>query len=264
MAIRGGQHSKVIMMASSDVAEKGCKVKVDYTGTLEDGTVFDSSEGREPIAFRVGAGQMIPGFDKGVLGMKVGESKELKLAPADAYGEHNPAGVQKVPMDAMPEGVKVGMKLSTPQGAPVKVIELEGDTATIDMNHELAGKALNFKVKLVEVCPPVEVKVETIEPGDGKMYPKQGDKLEMHYTGTLADSGEKFDSSLDRGQPFTFQIGVGQVIEGWDEGVMRMSLGEKAKLVIPSDMGYGARGAAGGKIPPNADLIFEVELLKIN
>jgi FK506-binding protein 1 len=84
----------------------------------------------------------------------------------------------------------------------------------------------------------------------------------MHYTGTLADGGKQFDSSVSRGKPFQFVIGIGQVITGWDEGVMKMSLGEKAMLKISSDYGYGARGAPGA-IPPNADLIFEVELLAI-
>jgi FK506-binding protein 1 len=85
----------------------------------------------------------------------------------------------------------------------------------------------------------------------------------MHYTGTLASDGTKFDSSVDKGRPFSFKIGRGQVIQGWDEGVMTMSLGEKAVLHITSDYGYGAQGA-GGIIPPNADLDFEVELLQIN
>ena len=85
----------------------------------------------------------------------------------------------------------------------------------------------------------------------------------MHYHGTLASNGSKFDASRDRGRPFQFTIGIGQVIKGWDEGVMQMSLGEKAMLRITSDYGYGARGA-GGVIPPNADLNFEVELLAIN
>jgi FKBP-type peptidyl-prolyl cis-trans isomerase len=86
----------------------------------------------------------------------------------------------------------------------------------------------------------------------------------MHYLGKLTEElgGKTFDSSYDRGTPFTFKIGKGEVIKGWDEGVMLMSLGEKAVLAIPSEAGYGAQGA-GGVIPPNADLIFEVELLQI-
>mmetsp|Transcript_21712 Transcript_21712/g.38171 ORF Transcript_21712/g.38171 Transcript_21712/m.38171 type:complete len:111 (+) Transcript_21712:115-447(+) len=103
---------------------------------------------------------------------------------------------------------------------------------------------------------------DVIEEGDKATYPQKGQKLQMHYTGTLASDGSKFDSSLDRGRPFEFTIGVGQVIKGWDEGVMQMSVGEKAKLMITSDYGYGSRGA-GGVIPPNADLVFEVQLLKI-
>jgi FK506-binding protein 1 len=84
----------------------------------------------------------------------------------------------------------------------------------------------------------------------------------MHYIGTLASDGTKFDASRDRGRPFKFVIGTGRVIKGWDEGVMKMSLGEKAVLRITSDYGYGAAGAAG-VIPPNADLVFEVDLLSI-
>merc|ERR1712241_1367792 len=98
--------------------------------------------------------------------------------------------------------------------------------------------------------------------GDGNAFPKVGDTLSMHYTGTLSSNGKKFDSSRDRGQPFDFQIGVGQVIAGWDQGVMKMSLGERAVLHVPSNLGYGSQGAGDG-IPPNADLDFDVELLNI-
>lgn len=91
--------------------------------------------------------------------------------------------------------------------------------------------------------------------------PKRGQQVTVHYTGTLED-GTKFDSSLDRGEPFTFRIGVGQVIRGWDEGVITMKVGGKRKLIIPPHLGYGPRGA-GGVIPPDATLIFEVEMLGV-
>jgi len=95
--------------------------------------------------------------------------------------------------------------------------------------------------------------------------PKSGETCVMHYTGWLyvnGQKGAKFDSSVDRGQPFEFPIGVGRVIKGWDEGVSTMKVGGKRTLIIPPDLGYGARGA-GGVIPPNATLIFEVELLNV-
>ncbi|XP_073347508.1 uncharacterized protein [Pagrus major] len=103
------------------------------------------------------------------------------------------------------------------------------------------------------------VQVDTLKPGDGRTFPKRGQHVKVHYVGTLTN-GSKFDSSRDRGAPFEFQIGLGQVIRAWDEGVMQMSLGQVARLTCSPDYAYGARGFPP-VIPANATLIFEVELL---
>jgi peptidylprolyl isomerase len=104
-----------------------------------------------------------------------------------------------------------------------------------------------------------QLKIEDTQPGTGQEV-KSGDTVVIHYNGTLTD-GTKFDSSYDRGEPFETQIGTGQVIKGWDQGVVGMKVGGKRKLTIPPDLGYGAQGA--GPIPPNSTLIFEVELVGI-
>src|SRR5439155_12016267 len=106
----------------------------------------------------------------------------------------------------------------------------------------------------------MELEIENLKVGDGAEA-VAGKVVSVHYTGWLTN-GNKFDSSVDRGQPFQFTLGAGQVIQGWDKGVAGMKIGGKRKLTIPPEMGYGARGA-GAVIPPNATLVFEVELLGI-
>ncbi len=134
-------------------------MKVEYTGKLDDGTVFDSSEShKEPLQFQVGAGQVIPGFENAMVGMKEGEEKEIKLLAKEAYGEYNPQLIRKVPRSNLPkEGPepKSGMILMAglPNGmqVPVKIVAVDAESVSIDLNHPLAGKSLNFKIKIVGV-----------------------------------------------------------------------------------------------------------------
>lgn len=123
------------------------------------------------------------------------------------------------------------------------------------------GKPMSFEQAGpggIEVTTPSGLQYVELVVGSGATA-QAGQTVLVHYTGWL-ENGKKFDSSVDRGQPFSFPLGVGRVIKGWDEGVQGMKVGGKRKLIIPSNLGYGARGA-GGIIPPHATLIFEVELL---
>ena len=136
-------------------AKNGDKVKIEYTGTLEDGTIFDSSADHgNPLEFEVGSGQVIKGFDDAILGMKEGEEKQFSIEPADAYGEHDPTLVQRVPREIFPQdaelvpGLLFEAGLPTGEKVPATITDVQGGIVSVDLNHPLAGKKLNFKIKV--------------------------------------------------------------------------------------------------------------------
>jgi FKBP-type peptidyl-prolyl cis-trans isomerase 2 len=137
--------------------KEGDNISLHYTGTLDDGTVFDSSEGRDPLSFTVGSGEVIQGFDEGVRGMEAGETRDIHIPPDQAYGEYYEELVRVVPRQAFPEGMMpaVGMtlelELPSGQSLPVRIIDIEDDEITLDANHLLAGETLNFKIHLVNI-----------------------------------------------------------------------------------------------------------------
>lgn len=215
------------------LAKRGDKIQVHYTGTLMDGTKFDSSKDRNtPFVFKLGVGQVIPGWDEGFSLLNKGSNATFIIPSNLAYGERN--------MGTIP-----------------------------------ANSTLKFDVEFLDIVePPKPYAVEgldTISLESGLKYIKlnqtQGKqaeafkKVSVHYSGYLL-SGEMFDSSIDRGAPFSFVPGKGQVIRGWDEGIVKLKTGEKARFIVPSEMAYGDRGFPP-IIPGGATLVFDVELLEV-
>ncbi len=138
-------------------AKQGDTVQLHYKGTLDDGSVFDSSEGREPLEFTVGSGQVITGLDREIPGMKVGDKKTVTIAAEDAYGPHNPDAQQTVPRTQIPENVplEIGMQLqgqtADGQVMSVVVVSFDDDNVVLDANHPLAGKNLTFAIQLTGI-----------------------------------------------------------------------------------------------------------------
>jgi len=230
-----GLRYKDILVGDGESPKVGDKVVVHYTGTLEDGTKFDSSVDRgQPFEFPIGTGRVIKGWDEGVMSMKVGGKRQLVIPPNLGYGER---GAGKV----IPPNATLIFDVEL-----IKIKEMY-----VDSDFSLPGEEINMEsgLRMIE-----HVK------GDGPK-PTSGQLVSVHYRGFLTNASQ-FDSSHDRGSPFIFNVGEGKVIKGWDEAILDMNVGSKRTLIIPPELGYGSRGA-GRMIPPNATLMFEVELIEI-
>lgn len=350
-----------IEAGSGPVPNVGDTVTVHYTGTLEDGTEFDSSAGAEPIEFPLGVGYVIPGWDEGISLMREGGKAQLIIPPELAYGPQERPNIPAnstlyfdvelvsvapppTPTPAPPptsfedsdytttdSGIKYAVISEGDGEMPVEdeIVTIHfvgwsedgsmiGDsrqaqplTFTVGKEEILAGwdeavalmqlgevtqfiipsdlafgsegidglvepdTDVTFEIQLLNISPPPPppvsvdeedyvvtdsgVKIFTLEEGDGES-PQEGDTVEVHYRLWL-DDGTPIDSSYDYGEPFSFSVGLGGTIPGWEEGILTMVEGETAQIVVPPDQGYG--DADNGPIPANSTLIFEVELLSV-
>lgn len=214
----------------------GDLVTVHYDGKLMDDSTFDSSYKRgKPFSFVLGTGQVIPGWEEGIAMLGKGDKATLVIPPALAYGAQGAGGV-------------------IPPNATIKFhVEL------VDVKKPKTIEAYNVKGKDTLTLKS-GLKYMFAEKGTGQKT-VAGKTIKVHYTGYLED-GTIFDSSVKRDEPFEFTFGVGQVIVGWEEGLGQMRVGDKVRLIIPSHLGYGDQGA-GDVIPPNATLVFDVELLEV-
>jgi FKBP-type peptidyl-prolyl cis-trans isomerase len=181
--------------------------------------------------------------------MTVGSKRQVKI-PSDVYGEEN------VSADVIPPGstlvFEIKVEARVPAPSPTPALPTQAPTTAPSAPPEVGGE---------EITTASGLKYIDIVPGSGQSA-SPGSTVIVNYTGWLADGGSKFDSSLERQQPFSFTLGIGDVIAGWDEGLATMKVGGKRRLIIPPDLGYGA-GGSPPVIPENATLIFDVELLDV-
>ena len=235
-----GLMSTVLKQGEGAVAQAGQLVDVHYTGWLEsNGTKFDSSvDKKRPFSFILGQGKVIKGWDEGVALMKVGEKRRLRIAADLGYGEK---GAGPIPGGAT-------LIFDVELLAAADLIEPPASPPELPDGVEISSTASGLQYAVLSEADAATASASA------------GQNVSVHYTGWVAASGTLFDSSLKRGKPISFKLGTGRVIKGWDEGIAMMKVGEKRRLIIPADLAYGERGR-GARIPPNATLIFDVELV---
>lgn len=247
--------------------QPGQHVKVHYTGMFLDGRKFDSSVDRDtPFAFEVGAQQVIPGWDLGLQVFSPGQKGTLYLAPEFAYGEQG-AG------DAIPPNASLIFEielLEIMDGDALQKHQEEEEKRQRAMIEAFIEKQMAIDLPLIKKWGTDQgLILQRTESGLHYLMEKEGSgghatpgsEVSVHYTGKLLN-GEVFDSSHSRNEPISFKLGVGQVIQGWDEGLSLFQEGGKGTLLIPSILGYGPRDM--GSIPANSILLFEIELIKVD
>lgn len=230
-----GLQYKITQKGSGATPKAGDKITAHYTGKLTNDTVFDSSVKRgQPFQFKLGKGQVIKGWDEGFALLRKGEKATLIIPPGLGYGS---TARGKIPADAT----------------------LIFDVELIDFQEAVVPKPFDVKGKDT-LKTESGLKYIMVKKNDAGAKTEAGKKVMVHYTGYLPD-GKMFDSSVEREQPFPFMLGKGQVIKGWDEGIQLLKEGEKARLIIPFNLGYGEQGYPP-IIPPSSTLIFDVEIIK--
>lgn len=228
---------------------EGMPVTVQYVGyDYETHEKFASSwdEGK-PFQFTLGKGEVIDGWEEGLIALENGDRRELVVPPSETKGP-------------FPKGIpKNHAAIFVVEGVPTKPLEEQASRPTASESGEtgVPSNKSKPKVKVPSGPPPKKLEIKDLEEGKGPAA-KAGDEVTVHYVGVDYKTGKEFDASWDRGEPFAFKLGEGAVIPGWEKGVAGMKAGGRRELIIPPQLGYGSQGA--GPIPPNETLVFVVDL----
>jgi peptidylprolyl isomerase len=247
---------RVVVAGKGPKVAQGQRVTVDYLGVNgADGREFNSSYGAKPSSFVLDPKQYLPGLVTAVVGTKVGSRVLVAIPPADAYGVEGQPSVGIGPTDTIVVVVDVksarevltrasGSQITPPKGLPAVTVPERGSP----------------RITLPKGPAPADLVVQQLVRGKGAKV-RKGQQITVHYTGVIWPGGKKFDSSWDRGSPAAFPIGRGQVVGGWDEGLVGQPVGSRILLVIPPDKGYGAAGKPSFGIKGTDTLVFVVDIL---